>query len=108
MCSSRPGASEEAKSLADQAITVPMAPAMVESLNVSVAAALIMNEARQMRVRQLGRCADLSEKEVEILTAIMLLKHRGGNAVTWHPHWKSSRDAAAAPPAVQAAAVCAA
>jgi hypothetical protein len=69
-----------------------MAPSFVESFNVAVAAALIMSEARQMRLREMGRCGDLDDKEIDILTAIMLLKHRGGNAVAWHEHWRRPAD----------------
>lgn len=82
------GASAEAIELADQAVTVPMAHSFTESFNVSVAAALILSEARRQRLEKLGRCGDLSPEEVQTLTAIMLLKHRGGNALSWHPHWK--------------------
>ncbi|EIE18826.1 hypothetical protein COCSUDRAFT_59757 [Coccomyxa subellipsoidea C-169] len=82
------GASAEAIELADQAVTVPMAHSFTESFNVSVAAALILSEARRQRLEKLGRCGDLSPEETQTLTAIMLLKHRGGNALSWHPHWK--------------------
>ena len=51
----RAGASEEALALADAAVTVPMATCFVDSLNVSVAAALILAEARRQRVAALGR-----------------------------------------------------
>ncbi len=43
------GVSEEAASLADEHITIPMM-GMVESFNVSVAAAIILSEARNQRV----------------------------------------------------------
>ena len=82
------GASDLAVQMADQAVTVPMAHSFTESFNVSVAAALILNEARQQRILKLGSCGDLSPEEIQTLTAIMLLKHRGGNALSWHPHWR--------------------
>ncbi|KAK9918200.1 hypothetical protein WJX75_002222 [Coccomyxa subellipsoidea] len=50
------GASAEAIELADQAVTVPMAHSFTESFNVSVAAALILSEARRQRL-----CCLLSE-----------------------------------------------
>ncbi|CAL8463906.1 g3441 [Coccomyxa elongata] len=94
------GASDLAVKMADQAVTVPMAHSFTESFNVSVAAALILNEARQQRIIKLGSCGDLSPEEIQTLTAIMLLKHRGGNALSWHPHWRqhAHRDAGAQQP----------
>ncbi len=94
------GASDLAVKMADQAVTVPMAHSFTESFNVSVAAALILNEARQQRIKKLGSCGDLSPEEIQTLTAIMLLKHRGGNALSWHPHWRqhAHRDAGAQQP----------
>ncbi|CAK0786426.1 hypothetical protein CVIRNUC_009639 [Coccomyxa viridis] len=82
------GASEEAVRLADQAVTVPMSPSFVESFNVSVAAALIMSEARRQRAAAPAPPSGLAPAEAQILTATMLLKHRGPRAVQWHPHWK--------------------
>lgn len=82
--------------LADQAVTVPMAHSFTESFNVSVAAALILSEARRQRIEKLGRSGDLSPEEIQVLTAIMLLKHRGGDALSWHPHWRREAGRAAA------------
>lgn len=47
---------------------------MVESFNISVAAALVMYEAQQQRLRRLGRHADLDERQREALKAVMLAK----------------------------------
>ena len=42
--------------LADGALCVAMAACFTESLNVSVAAGIVLQEARQQRLRALGRC----------------------------------------------------
>lgn len=34
------------------------------------------------------RCGDLSPEELQVLTAVMLLKQRGPEAVQWHSHWR--------------------
>jgi tRNA C32,U32 (ribose-2'-O)-methylase TrmJ len=82
------GVSEEARALCDAEIMVPMV-GMVESLNVSVASACIL-QAALGRIRQKSG-ADFSsssaspsassnsefEEEVEALTAAMLLRHKG-------------------------------
>lgn len=46
----------------------------VESFNISVAAALIMYEAQQQRVRKLGRSGDLTPTQQEQLLAAFLLR----------------------------------
>jgi len=46
----------------------------VESFNISVAAALIMYEAQQQRVRKLGRSGDLTTLQQEQLLAAFLLR----------------------------------
>ena len=48
----------------------------VSSFNVSVAAALVFYEARRARLECLGHHCDLSEREKQILTAVMLLRHQ--------------------------------
>ena len=88
------GVSEEAREFSDAEIMVPMV-GMVESLNVSVASACIM-QAALGRIRQRGGEFNLSsssfpsssegrdgdeerekEREVDALTAAMLLRHKG-------------------------------
>ena len=72
------GVSEEARAESDAEIMVPMV-GMVESLNVSVASACIM-QAALGRIRQRGGDRwklDEREEEVEALTAAMLLRHKG-------------------------------
>jgi tRNA (guanosine-2'-O-)-methyltransferase len=46
----------------------------VESFNISVAAALILYEAQQQRLRRLGRPGDLAEQQQERLLAEFLLR----------------------------------
>lgn len=48
----------------------------MDSLNVSVAASLILYEAYTWRVRHLGRHGDLDETQQSILMAAMLLRHK--------------------------------
>ncbi|KAK9805056.1 hypothetical protein WJX73_008599 [Symbiochloris irregularis] len=70
------GVSDEALSQADALAIIPMADSMVDSFNVSVAAALILWEAR--RLRQLSGChADLTPEQQQTLLALMLLRSRG-------------------------------
>ena len=69
----RDGVSKTAVEMADAVAVVPMA-GFVESFNVSVAAALIMWEAQQQRVRRIGRHGDLSEREQEVLLAEFLIR----------------------------------
>lgn len=71
------GVSQEAIDLADQLVTIPMQGCMVDSFNVSVAAAIIMWEARSQRERLLS-CghADLTEQQRETLLALMMLRNK--------------------------------
>jgi hypothetical protein len=46
----------------------------VESFNISVAAALIMYEAQQQRIRKLGAAGDLTAQQQEQLLAAFLLR----------------------------------
>ena len=57
----------------------------------AVAAALIMSEARRQRAAAAAPPSGLTPAEAQILTATMLLKHRGPRAVQWHPHWKNQQ-----------------
>lgn len=67
------GISDEAVALADHCAIIPMA-GFVESFNISVAAALVMYEAQQQRVRKLGSNADLTPEQQRILQAALMLK----------------------------------
>jgi tRNA (guanosine-2'-O-)-methyltransferase len=49
-------------------------PGFVESFNISVAAALIMYEAQQQRVRKLKHAGDLTAQQQEQLLAAFLLR----------------------------------
>ena len=53
-----------------------MQPSFVDSYNVSVAAALIMYEARAQRLARLGSHCDLSPDQQDVLLASMLLRSR--------------------------------
>jgi len=54
------GISDEARSLSDAAITIPMS-GFADSLNISVAVSIVLYEAQRQRERRLGRTGDLSE-----------------------------------------------
>lgn len=71
------GVSHEALEYADQAVIIPQAPGFVDSFNVSVATALALYEARTSRIRAMGSHGDLTDKQQRILTAAMLLRHKG-------------------------------
>eukprot|EP00208_Stichococcus_sp_RCC1054_P006351 CAMPEP_0206144912 /NCGR_PEP_ID=MMETSP1473-20131121/25873_1 /ASSEMBLY_ACC=CAM_ASM_001109 /TAXON_ID=1461547 /ORGANISM="Stichococcus sp, Strain RCC1054" /LENGTH=277 /DNA_ID=CAMNT_0053540937 /DNA_START=461 /DNA_END=1294 /DNA_ORIENTATION=+ len=70
------GVSAEVIAAADICAILPM-HGMVESFNVSVAAALMLNEARRGRQQALGYHADLNIEEQRILTAMLILRHKG-------------------------------
>ncbi|PSC73042.1 RNA methylase CR004 [Micractinium conductrix] len=70
------GVSSRAVELADKCVRVPMV-GFVESLNISVAAALIMYEARRCREQRLGQHGDLTERERELLRAVFFLRNKG-------------------------------
>jgi len=72
------GVSQEFLDAADARIIVPM-DGFVDSYNISVAASLIMWEARRLRIEKLGRHGDLNEEEQEILKAVFFLRHKGRN-----------------------------
>jgi tRNA(Leu) C34 or U34 (ribose-2'-O)-methylase TrmL len=72
------GVSQEAMDAADGEITVPMA-GFSESLNVSVAASLVMAEA----FRQRGGEGDLPPDQVRLLTASYLLRAVQGRDMNW-------------------------
>ncbi|GFR41232.1 hypothetical protein Agub_g1905 [Astrephomene gubernaculifera] len=67
------GVSAEAVAAADACAVIPMA-GMVESFNISVAAALVMYEAQRQRLERRGAHADLSEEQRVALKAVMLTK----------------------------------
>lgn len=65
------GVSEEALRLADLNIIIPMS-GMVESFNISVAAALTLFHVARDRVRRMGSHGDLTEEQVMTLQAVTL------------------------------------
>ena len=62
----------------------------VESFNISVAAALIMYEAQQQRVRKLGSSGDLTERQQQQLLAAFLM--RGVVSMPGCIHWLCGLD----------------
>ena len=69
----RDGVSDEAKALADGGVYINM-NGFTESLNVSVASAMIMHHAVQSRTKALGSHGNLSDKEKETLRAVYLAR----------------------------------
>ncbi|CAG9466060.1 unnamed protein product [Pedinophyceae sp. YPF-701] len=69
------GVTPEALALADGSVKIPMV-GMVESFNISVAAALVLYEARQSRIDKLGCSGDLTDEQKRVLHAVMALRHR--------------------------------
>jgi len=72
------GVSDEAKSMADHKAIIPMS-GFVESFNISVAGALIMYHAYLDRMTKLGRHGDLTESELEVVLAVLYLRHNAAN-----------------------------
>lgn len=70
------GVSATAIEMADCRARIPMT-GFVESFNISVAAALAMYEARRHRINVHGFQGDLSEKQQQILKAVLYLKSMG-------------------------------
>lgn len=74
------GVSQEVLSQADYCTMIPMC-GFVESFNISVAAALILYEARRSRLSQLGFHGDLTPVQKRILQAAFYIRHRVSNDV---------------------------
>ena len=70
------GVSAEALELADQNVFIPM-QGMVQSFNVSVAAALCLWEAKKQWARSGLEGGGLTPEESEVLTAVFMLRHLG-------------------------------
>ena len=69
----RAGVSDEVVDAADHCAFIEMS-GFVESFNISVAAALVMYEARSQRQRKLGYHGDLPPVEAEALKASMMMR----------------------------------
>lgn len=67
------GASKEILEAADERVIIPM-PGFVQSFNISVAGALSLYQIYQDRLRRLGRVADVTPEQVEILKAHYALR----------------------------------
>lgn len=78
------GVTEEAVKAADACVAIPMS-GFVESFNISVAAALILWEARRIRQERFGKQGNLTPEQVQILKAVMVLRTRG-LAKEWVSH----------------------
>eukprot|EP00890_Picochlorum_soloecismus_P002706 jgi/Picsp_1/3436/NSC_06274-R1_trna rrna methyltransferase len=70
------GASKEAIEMADVKCMIPI-DGFVESYNISVAASLMLWEARRGRLEKIKRHGDLPEEDVSVLEAIMYLRNKG-------------------------------
>lgn len=70
------GVTDTAMDMADVMCTIPI-DGFVESYNISVAAALILWEARNGRISKLGKHGNLHEEESKVLQAIMYLRNKG-------------------------------
>lgn len=94
------GVSQAAIDAADLLIRVPM-DGLVESLNVSVCASLILWHAREDRIRRRGHADDVSEDQAKVLTAAFCLRHRGNTVtavrelLTRKPEWQKQKEEAA-------------
>lgn len=62
------GITEQMKSLSDERIILPMS-GFVQSYNISVAGALSLYHIYLARMQRLGKCADVTDEEIEILKA---------------------------------------
>jgi tRNA C32,U32 (ribose-2'-O)-methylase TrmJ len=67
------GVSKGALDAADVKVVIPMS-GFSQSLNISVAAAVVLHEARQHRMRSQGFHGTLLAKEQRLLAAVMLLR----------------------------------
>ena len=67
----REGVSDEARALRDGAVYIPMF-GFTESLNISVAAALVMSHAVTDRINRRGFHGDLTEEEKRILRGVYM------------------------------------
>lgn len=67
------GVSQEMLEAADERVIIPM-PGFVQSFNISVAGALSLYQIYQDRLRRLGKVADVTPEQVEILKAQYALR----------------------------------
>ena len=67
------GVSHAAREAADVAVTIPMA-GFADSFNISVAAAIVLFEAKRQRWARFGTSGDLSESDTERVRAVWYLK----------------------------------
>ena len=67
------GISEEMLEAADERVIIPM-PGFVQSFNISVAGALCLYQIYQDRLQKLGRNADVTEPQIDILNAHYALR----------------------------------
>lgn len=70
------GVSDEVVEMADGMCEIDI-DGFVDSYNISVAAALMLWEARRVRLDKLGYHGNLTEKEIEILRAVFYLRNKG-------------------------------
>jgi tRNA C32,U32 (ribose-2'-O)-methylase TrmJ len=69
------GVSQALIDAADHKVVIPMS-GFAQSFNVSVAAAIVLYEAKQQRIREQGFHGTLTEGQQRVLTAIMMLRQQ--------------------------------
>jgi tRNA (guanosine-2'-O-)-methyltransferase len=67
------GVSKEILEAADERVIIPM-PGFVQSFNISVAGALCMYQIYQSRLKQLGKCEDVTVEQARLLKAHYALR----------------------------------
>lgn len=67
------GASQEIIDAADERVIIPM-PGFVQSFNISVAGALCLYQIYQSRLKQLGKCEDVTADQIRLLKAEYALR----------------------------------
>ena len=67
------GVSEDARQMADVAVTIPMA-GFADSFNISVAASATLHEAQRQRKLRFGTTGDLDESDMDRIRAVWYMK----------------------------------
>lgn len=78
------GVSAAALAAADRSVVIPMS-GFAQSVNISVAAAVVLYEAREARMRAQGRHASLTPAQQRVLTAIMMMRSQARHRARFMP-----------------------
>jgi hypothetical protein len=81
----RRGVSKEAVAAADGSIVIPTS-GFAQSLNISVAAALVLYSIQQQRISRAGRHATVTPEESQLLAAVMLLRDQVQHVSSVHAY----------------------